>query len=168
MSNHAFEQKNSDDFEANTSVIEKALQEIESNRKLKPTIAQLSLMTGIHRNTISNRVFPLQRLRQIKEARKNEKMSMEDKDSASEINPIKFLKNKISNLQIEAIYWFNKYHDLKLSNDNLKQQYKQLKDSQQYYKNLWESKDDTLTTENQEVHEDMQEPLSFQPTETKQ
>lgn len=168
MSTQAFTKKNSEDFEANTRVIEKALQEIEQNKKLKPTIAQLAKMTGIHRNTLSNRVSPIQRLKQIKQTREIERKTKENENNSSQINPINLLEEKISNLQIEAIYWFNQYQDLKLSTDNLKKQYKQLKGSQQYYKNLWESKDDTLTAEDKEVQECVQESLSFQPTKVKQ
>ena len=67
---NAYDQKNSDDYEANTLSLKKALSDIKGNKTLKATIAQLSEMTGIHRNTISNRVWPVQKLKQIREARK--------------------------------------------------------------------------------------------------
>ena len=167
MSNNAFERRNNEDFEANTLAIEIALREIEQNKKLKPTISQLSKMTGIHRNTLSNRVSPIQRLKQIKQARKIEK-SKENEDSSTKIDPLKVLEEKVNNLQIEAVYWFNQYQDLKFSHDHLQKQYKQLKESQQYYKNLWESNKHSFETPDNEAEEASLEPLSFQPTVTKQ
>lgn len=62
MSNRDYGQKNSSSFEAVTSILNNALIDIENDKKLKPTTAQLSKMTGIHRNTISNRVWPVQKL----------------------------------------------------------------------------------------------------------
>lgn len=168
MSNNAFERKNNADFEANTLTIEKALQEIEQNKKLKPTISQLAKMTGIHRNTLSNRVFPSQRLHQIKQARESEKKSQNNKDNSTKINPLKALEEKVNNLQIEAIYWFNQYQDLKLSHEHMQKQYRQLKKSQQYYKNLWESNNHLIETHDNETEESSSESLSFQPTEAKQ
>lgn len=70
MNNQAYDQKNSEDYETNTLSINKALLEIEQDPKLKATIAQLSKMTGIHRNTITNRDWPIQKLREIKDKRK--------------------------------------------------------------------------------------------------
>ena len=52
MNDQAYDKKNSDDYEENTSLLKKALSDIESNKKLKATIAQLSAMSGVHRNTI--------------------------------------------------------------------------------------------------------------------
>ena len=66
MSNEAYDQKNNDDYEAITSALNIALIDLQNNKKLKPTIAQLSKMTGIHRNTITNRGWPVQKLNQIK------------------------------------------------------------------------------------------------------
>lgn len=168
MSNNAFERKNNADFEANTLAIEKALQEIEQNKKLKPTISQLAEMTGIHRNTLSNRVIPIQKLKQIKQAREIEKKSQDNNDNSTKINPLKTLEEKVNNLQIEAIYWFNQYQDLKLSHEHMQKQYRQLKESQQYYKNLWESNSHLIETHDNETEESSSESLSFQPTEAKQ
>lgn len=168
MTNKAFVKKNSEDFEANTLAIEEALQAIEQNKKLKPTISQLTKMTGIHRNTLSNRLTPIQRLKQIKQAREIEKKSQNSKDNSTKINPLKILEEKVNNLQIEVIHWFNEYQDLKLSHDHMQKQYKQLKESQQYYKNLCESNKHLIETNKVDVEEVSSEPLSFQPTETKQ
>lgn len=168
MTNKAFVKKNSEDFEANTLAIEEALQAIEQNKKLKPTISQLTKMTGIHRNTLSNRVIPIQRLKQIKQAREIEKKSQDNNNNSTKINPLKALEEKVNNLQIEAIYWFNQYQDLKLSHEHMQKQYRQLKKSQQYYKNLWESNSHLIETHDNETEESSSESLSFQPTEAKQ
>lgn len=79
MSNEAYDQKNNDDYEAITSALNIALIDLQNNKKLKPTIAQLSKMTGIHRNTITNRGWPVQKLNQLKDIRKAEEKSRKEK-----------------------------------------------------------------------------------------
>jgi len=105
MNNQAYDQKNSEDYEMNTLSINKALLEIEQDPKLKATIAQLSKMTGIHRNTITNRDWPIQKLKEIKDKRK-----LKDEESKNHmvVNEIS-LGEKLVLTQNEVIYWFNQY-----------------------------------------------------------
>ncbi|WP_420229728.1 hypothetical protein ACOBWA_14150 [Psychrobacter sp. ER1] len=83
---NAYDQKNSDDYDANTLLLEKALSDIKGNKRLKATVAQLSEMTGIHRNTISNRVWPVQELKQIRDSRKTEEKSRKEQVRLSTAN----------------------------------------------------------------------------------
>jgi len=125
MNNQAYDQKNSENYEMNTLSINKALLEIEQDPKLKATIAQLSKMTGIHRNTITNRDWPIQKLKEIKEKRK-----LKDEESKNHmvVNEIS-LGEKLVLTQNEVIYWFNQYQDIKLSFENTNNQLKKLKES---------------------------------------
>lgn len=147
MNNQAYDQKNSEDYETNTLSINKALIEIEHNQKLKATIAQLSKMTGVHRNTITNRDWPIQKLKEIKEKRKvkdeeNKKLVLANKASPDE---------KLSQTQNEVIYWFNQYQDTKLSLDHSHKQLKSLKESRDYYKELYEKHLKKLVLAEQEI-----------------
>ncbi|MFV5590821.1 hypothetical protein [Acinetobacter variabilis] len=134
MNNQAYDQKNSEDHETNTLSINKALLEIEQDPKLKATIAQLSKMTGIHRNTITNRDWPIQKLKEIKDKRK-----LKDEESKNHmvVNEIS-LGEKLVLTQNEVIYWFNQYQDIKLSFENTNNQLKKLKESNNYYREMYE------------------------------
>ena len=134
MNNQAYDQKNSENYEMNTLSINKALLEIEQDPKLKATIAQLSKMTGIHRNTITNRDWPIQKLKEIKEKRK-----LKDEESKNHmvVNEIS-LGEKLVLTQNEVIYWFNQYQDIKLSFEHTNNQLKKLKESNNYYREMYE------------------------------
>lgn len=134
MNNQAYDQKNSEDYEMNTLSINKALLEIEQDPKLKATIAQLSKMTGIHRNTITNRDWPIHKLKEIKDKRK---LKNEESKNHMVVNEIS-LGEKLVLTQNEVIYWFNQYQDIKLSFENTNNQLKKLKESNNYYREMYE------------------------------
>lgn len=134
MNNQAYDQKNSEDYETNTLSINKALLEIEQDPKLKATIAQLSKMTGIHRNTITNRDWPIHKLKEIKDKRK---LKNEESKNHMVVNEIS-LGEKLVLTQNEVIYWFNQYQDIKLSFENTNNQLKKLKESNNYYREMYE------------------------------
>ena len=134
MNNQAYDQKNSEDYETNTLSINKALLEIEQDPKLKATIAQLSKMTGIHRNTITNRDWPIHKLKEIKDKRK---LKNEESKNHMVVNEIS-LGEKLVLTQNEVIYWFNQYQDIKLSFENTNNQLKKLKESNDYYREMYE------------------------------
>jgi hypothetical protein len=147
MNNQAYDKKNSEDYKANTLILNKALQEIECNRKLQATVAQLSKMTRIHRNTITNRVWPIQKLKQIKEARKiedksNEKQVLLNKESMEE---------KLIQAQNEVIYWFNMYQDIKRFYDHSNKQLKDIKVSRDYYIELYKTEHRSLLAAEREI-----------------
>ena len=134
MNNQAYDQKNSEDYETNTLSINKALLEIEQDPKLKATIAQLSKMTGIHRNTITNRDWPIHKLKEIKDKRK---LKNEESKNHMVVNEIS-LGEKLVLTQNEVIYWFNQYQDIKLSFENTNNLLKKLKESNDYYREMYE------------------------------
>ena len=134
MNNQAYDQKNSENYEMNTLSINKALLEIEQDPKLKATIAQLSKMTGIHRNTITNRDWPIHKLKEIKDKRK---LKNEESKNHMVVNEIS-LGEKLVLTQNEVIYWFNQYQDIKLSFENTNNQLKKLKESNNYYREMYE------------------------------
>lgn len=70
MTGQAFDAKNKLDYDRNTELLAQGLMQIASDPNLKPTMAELSRITGIHRNTIRQRDFPAQRLEAIKDNRR--------------------------------------------------------------------------------------------------
>lgn len=148
MSNQTYDQKNKEDFEVNTLTLNKALREIESNKKLKATVAQLSKMTGIHRNTISNRVEPVQKLKLIKEKRIAEAKFYENQDTKS---IKKSIEEKLSQSQNEVIYWFNEYQDMKRFFEHSKNRFDEMRKSRNHYKMLYETERELLCNAEQEL-----------------
>ena len=67
MTTQAFDSRNKLDFEKNTEQLAEGILQIASDKSLKPTVAELSRITGIHRNTIRMRGWPMEKLEAIKE-----------------------------------------------------------------------------------------------------
>ncbi|MFK3866302.1 hypothetical protein [Pseudoalteromonas rhizosphaerae] len=108
MSN-PFDIKNQRDFDENTEKLVAAIDKINNTPSLPATIAELSRLTGLHRNAISNRAWPNQKLKLIKAKRKTQEQA-ETKPSVNK-NPIKVLEEKLDNAKNELVYWFNKNLD---------------------------------------------------------
>lgn len=108
MSN-PFDTKNQRDFDENTEKLVAAIDKINNTPSLPATIAELSRLTGLHRNAISNRVWPNQKLKLIKEKRKTQKQA--ETNPTVNKNPIKVLEEKLDNAKNELVYWFNKSLD---------------------------------------------------------
>jgi hypothetical protein len=151
MSNEAYDQKNRDDYDANTLLLEKALSDIKGNKRLKVTVAQLSEMTGIHRNTISNRVWPGQKLKQIREARKTKEKSLEEQVRLSTNDAKNALEAKLSRTQNEVIYWFNEYQDIKRIAEHSDKRLQKMRESRDYYKTLSDTDKRSLSEAEQEI-----------------
>ncbi|WP_180121516.1 hypothetical protein [Acinetobacter sp. YH12086] len=146
MNHQAYDQKNKADFNDYTSTLEKALKEIENNKNLKASVAQLERMTGIHRNTISNREWPVKKLKEIKKEREKEKLREEQ--SCLQTEP---LDKKLTQVQNEVIYWFSMYQEMKVFFENTKQQLKKAKESRDYYEKLYKSGQKSFITAEQEI-----------------
>lgn len=151
MSNQTYDQKNKEDFEANTLTLNNALREIKSNKKLKATVAQLSEMTGIHRNTITNRAWPVQTLKQIKKDRKIEKELHEEQANQNTKDTKRSLEEKLQQTQNEVVYWFNEYKDMKRYFEHSHQRFEKMRESRDHYKMLYETDRESLFNAEQEV-----------------
>ncbi|MCT8088728.1 hypothetical protein H0920_01290 [Acinetobacter sp. C_4_1] len=151
MSNQAYDQKNSEDYEANTLIINNALLAISNNKKLKVTVAQLSKMTGIHRNTISNRVWPAQKLKQIKREREAEAQAHETQTRLKTNDVKDLLDENLNQARNEIIYWFNEYQDMKRFFGHSHKQYEKMRESRDYYKMLYEADRKSLLNAEQEI-----------------
>lgn len=164
MSNRTYDQKNKEDFEANTLSLNNALREIESNKKLKATVAQLSKMTGIHRNTISNRVEPVQKLKLIKEKRIAELKAHNNQNSSS---IKKSIEEKLNQSQSEIIYWFNEYQDMKRFFEHSKKRFEEMRKSRDHYKMLYKIERESHSNTEQEF-EKLKESLKLESISSEQ
>lgn len=147
MSERAFDQKNQDDFTEYTKVLNDALLEIQKNKDLKATVAQLSAMTGVHRNTITNRGWPVEKLKAIKEARKvaEEKIEEEDVDKRA------LLESQLTQARKEVVYWFSQYQDMKSFFEHSDKRFRQMRESRDHYKSLYEEDKKSLLAAEQEI-----------------
>ncbi|KPY27649.1 hypothetical protein, partial [Pseudomonas syringae] len=93
----AFDQKNKEDFDQYTKLLTRALFDIGANESLKATVAELSRLTGMHRNTIRQRVWPLDRLEIIKENRRIEVLRKKDSNKKP-VDPMVVLTEKLGKL----------------------------------------------------------------------
>lgn len=109
MIEQAFVQKNEEDFVDVTERINEALLQIASDPKIKATQTKLADLAGVHRNTISNREWPLERLASIKAEREAEI----NRSRSYESGPTKEkqLSEQVKQARLETLYWFNKYQD---------------------------------------------------------
>ena len=151
MSNQTYDQKNSEDYEANTLLLKKALLDIEGNKELKATITQLSKMSGVHRNTISNRIWPVQELNKIKIARKAKEKARKEQVRLSTTDVKNALEAKLNQAQNEAIYWFNEYQDIKRVAEHSDKRLYKMRESRDYYKTLSDTDKSSLSKARQEI-----------------
>lgn len=105
----AFDKRNLEDFDRNTEVITNGLMAIASNGSIKATAAELSRITGIHRNTLRQRIWPIQRLKAIKENRAIEAIRRRQ-TKAKAADPVSILTTKLEASRKEVLYWFDMHH----------------------------------------------------------
>lgn len=110
----AFDQKNKEDFDQYTELLAQALLNIAADDSLKATVAELSRMTGMHRNTIRMRVWPLERLETIKENRRIEVLRKKVSNKKP-VDPMVVLTEKLEAARMEVLHWFT---ESKLARDD--------------------------------------------------
>ena len=163
MNDQAYDEKNSKDYEKNTLALNDALLKIENDKKLKATIAKLSEMTGVHRNTITNRGWPIQKLNKIKDSRKIEEKSRKEQISLNNSNIKESLEKKLNQARCEVVYWFNGYQDMKRFFEHSDKRLQKMRESRDYYKTLYETERNSLLEAKQELIE-LKERLALELT----
>lgn len=151
MRGQAYDQKNQDDFIEYSQALNEALLEIQNNKNLKATVAQLSKMTGVHRNTIANRVWPVQKLKEIKEARKLADQKREDQERRSAVDKKALLESQLSQTRKEVVYWFNEFQDMKRFYEHSDKRLHQMREARDHYKNLYETGRKSFLAAEQEI-----------------
>ena len=144
MSDQAYSAQNQKDFDGNTLAIENALLEINESKTLKATVSQLSKMTGIHRNTITNRIWPIQKLNEIKEKRKNEEKLRKQKENQKNSSVQNSSKEELDKILDEAIFWFNEYNDMEQKFESTLKRLEKMSESKDYYESLYKDTQKSL------------------------
>ncbi|MEI6894319.1 MAG: hypothetical protein V5789_06735 [Colwellia sp.] len=141
--NNAFDEKNSSDYEKNTDLLHLAMEKIHQTPTLSATIAELSRITGLHRNAISNRVWPGQKLHEIKEHRKQ--LKTKTVENLVKIDPVSVLEEKLDNAKRELVFWFTKCTDNEKQIKQLNTNLQRMSDARSNYENML--KQERLKTE---------------------
>ncbi|MBH3416796.1 hypothetical protein H8F21_06935 [Pseudomonas sp. P66] len=131
----AFDQKNKEDFDQYTELLAEALLNIAADDSMKATVAELSRMTGMHRNTIRMRVWPLERLEIIKENRRIEFLRKKVSNKKP-VDPLVVLTDKLEAARVEVLHWFT---EAKIADDAAQtneQKYQDMIGSRDTYKSL--------------------------------
>jgi hypothetical protein len=132
MAVQAFQEKNEEDFDKNTEQLAAGIQAIASNSSLKPTVAELSRVTSLHRNTIRLRKWPLVRLAEIKETRRLEALSKRVKAKVKS-DPVSVLEQRLEKSRLEVLHWFALYKDMESSFHTLDKRHASLLKSRDFY-----------------------------------
>ncbi|OPK07406.1 hypothetical protein [Pseudomonas sp. VI4.1] len=146
----AFDEKNKDDFDQYTELLAQALLNIAADDSLKATVAELSRMTGMHRNTIRMRVWPLERLEIVKENRRVEVLRKQVSNKKP-LDPLVVLTEKLEAARIEVLHWFT---ESKIARDDAQtneQKYKDMIGSRDTYKSLLADANKRLLESHKEI-----------------
>ena len=132
MTSQAFDEKNRIDFDRNTDVLAEGILKIANDNSLKPTAAELSRITGIHRNTIRQRKWPLERLEAIKDSRRIEVLAQRVKAEKKQ-DPKTILMNRLEKSRLEVLYWFSRFQDSENSAFTFEKRLNTMRESRDYY-----------------------------------
>lgn len=132
MTGQAFDVKNKLDYDRNTELLAQGLMQIASDPNLKPTMAELSRITGIHRNTIRQRDFPAERLEAIKDNRRIAVLAQKVKAEKKQ-NPKAILMQRLEKSRLEVLYWFNRHQESENSCATLDKRLDTVRQSRDYY-----------------------------------
>jgi hypothetical protein len=140
MTSQAYNDKNNQDYDDYTRLLDNALDKIENNPKLPATIAQIHKITGIHRNTISVRSFPGERLIKIKNARKLAAKKEKEKIRSQ----IDELTDERDNIAKEVVHWFSLFEFAKRDKDDFERQAERERESAEFYKKAFAEEKDKV------------------------
>jgi hypothetical protein len=129
--NRAFDKKNTEDYEKITQLITDALQSISSNSNLKVTIKQIVDLTGVHRNTISERNWPKESLDKIKEDRVKRQLT----NKKEKVNQEQKLNEQIKQIKLELVHWFTTAKKLQNDLNQLQHTSDIMTENRDYYEN---------------------------------
>jgi len=160
----AFDKKNEQDYDKNTQLITDALAKISANPKLKTTKQEIVNLTGLSRNTVSNRASQEHpqiinsTLKEIKDRRDKSKQKCKEEKANQALK----LNEKSKLIEGELVYWFTETQKLKKALNQLQHTGDIMIESRDFYAN-------ELKKERQKVQElQQQNALLSQLIDTKE
>lgn len=123
--------RNDELLAATSQQIRDALRRLESDVSLSPSISSLAKLAGVHRNTIYNHNWPLDRLKSIKERRRQAK-EMKTASKTSQKSPAELLELS----RLEVVYWFTQMVDARNAKMELANTMAETESSRNFYMGL--------------------------------
>lgn len=140
-----FDGKNQEEFDAVTERINEALLAIAGDETIKATATEIARLANIHRNTVNNREWPLDRLKAIKEDRRLNKAKNKTKQPDKES-----LSDKLTKANLEILYWFNKSTEYKELYDTKQEDWVMMRKARDSYRSRLEIINTKLEAQSQE------------------
>lgn len=134
MAGYRYDEKNQEDYKEVTERIERALQQIASDKETRPTKANLARISGVHRNTLYKRAlgscidgeiesgWPLVILKKIASSRLERKAEHEAKSANAPALHERTLRERLEKSRFEVSMWFQKYIVVKAERDEAHRQ----------------------------------------------
>nr|WP_220467565.1 MULTISPECIES: hypothetical protein [Pseudomonas] len=94
--------------------LDAALKKMEKDSSISANATQLAKLAGVHRNTIYHRVWPLERLQEIKAERAQQK-----NDEAAAKAQTRTPEELLELSRVEIVYWFTQVQDARAANTEL-------------------------------------------------
>ncbi|MFP6863541.1 hypothetical protein [Pseudomonas sp.] len=150
MTARTFDVSNKIDFDRNTEALTQGLLRIAADKELKVTVAELSRITGIHRNTIRQRGWPLDRLEAIKDNRRLEVLASKVKVEKKK-DPKSILMERLEKSRLEVLYWFDRYRDSESTVFTLEKRLNSVRESRDFYVKIYEEEREKLKNHEAEI-----------------
>lgn len=120
-----FDKKNAEDFLGVTKSIQDAMNKIADDPRQKATIANLSKLSGVHRNTIAHRGWPKEELDKIRSERADAERNINSSESAKADRDKQEKKDLAESLKLsrdESAKWFHLYQQAIGVSEEMKRQ----------------------------------------------
>lgn len=146
MSTVPYHENNDEIFEAITRQLNEALRRVEKDSSLSASVSSLARLSGVHRNTIYNRKWPQDKLKEIKEKRAQQKRE-EKILKAVQKSPEELLEL----CRLEVIYWFTQLQDARSSVSSLSKKNKETESSRNFYLKLSQERLEEINRQANEI-----------------
>ncbi|GLH22039.1 hypothetical protein BR1R3_47810 [Pseudomonas atacamensis] len=131
MSSAPYYDKNAELTAAITRQLNDALRRLEKDSALSASASSLAKLSGVHRNTIYNRKWPLEKLNEIKTKRAQQK----EEEACSK--RVKRSPEELLELsRLEVIYWFTQLQDARNLVASLTKKARETQSSRDFYMSL--------------------------------
>ncbi|WP_409313569.1 hypothetical protein [Pseudomonas putida] len=131
MSSAPYDDKNAELAAAITQQLNEALRRLEKDSSLSASASSLAKLSGVHRNTIYNRKWPLEKLKEIKATR-----ALQKEEEASSKAVKKSSEELLELSRLEVVYWFTQLQDARSSVTSLTKKAKETESSRNFYMSM--------------------------------
>jgi len=128
VSSSPYDTNNEEHFEAVTRILNEALRRIEKDHSIPTTVSELAKLADVHRNTIYNRKWPQEQLKEIKTKRAQQKKEQ----AAAKAEPAS-PKELLEQSRLEIIYWFTQLQDARATNTSQRASNRQTAAARDHY-----------------------------------